>query len=314
VPGPVGIAINPETNVVYMKVSDAAGWGSGYPTLTALDGASGSVVSTTILPYNSHAYSLGHLAANSSTGDLYVSNDRWQVTALRDRVPAVTTTPVSSPTSADKTVTVDTTTAQITFTAVAQPGETTVTPIDATTAPVQPTNEFAISGSLAYEVETTAAVTFPVTLCFNVASVTSPDAFSNLHVLHGEDGVWVDRTTSRDYASGTICGTVTSLSPFTIAPSLAPPPPGTSQIADLIAAVTDANPTLGHGLGPDLTTKLTEAVRFLTAGRKDNALFKLGEFEAAIQRELAKKEPKLTTVQASSLLATLARIRVALAR
>lgn len=46
--------------------------------------------------------------------------------------------------------------------------------------------------------------------------MTDPNTFAGLAVLHGEDGVWVDRTISRDFDSGTICASVSSLSPFAV--------------------------------------------------------------------------------------------------
>jgi hypothetical protein len=111
---------------------------------------------------------------------------------------------------------VSTQAASITFTDVASPGELTLQPVDASALPLQLPGQFAIESGLAYEVGTTASTAGPITLCFNVSHVIDPDLFAALRVLHGEGGIWVDRTTSRDYSSGTICAITDTLSPFVV--------------------------------------------------------------------------------------------------
>ncbi|MCM3871297.1 MAG: carboxypeptidase regulatory-like domain-containing protein, partial [Pyrinomonadaceae bacterium] len=73
-------------------------------------------------------------------------------------------------------------------------------------------------GNMAYEISTTANVTPPITVCFVVSPAAYPTqaAFSMLHILHGENGVLVPRTTFRHFPSRTICATVSSLSPFAL--------------------------------------------------------------------------------------------------
>ena len=54
-----------------------------------------------------------------------------------------------------------------------------------------------------------------VTICINYSGVSFSDP-SQLQLFHYENGAWVDVTTSLNTVISTICGTVTSLSPFAI--------------------------------------------------------------------------------------------------
>src|SRR5206468_8218023 len=61
----------------------------------------------------------------------------------------------------------------------------------------------------------------------NLPSITDQTTFSHLKVLHSETNAnnqlaLVDRTTGLDFASHTVCSSVSSLSPFVIAQSPAP--------------------------------------------------------------------------------------------
>ncbi|HYW69900.1 MAG TPA: MBG domain-containing protein, partial [Pyrinomonadaceae bacterium] len=83
---------------------------------------------------------------------------------------------------------------------------------------------FAIDGSsLAWDVTTTASYTGPVEACFHIYGSNETAAqFNARRVMHGENGVLVDRTSRHDYASGEICATVNSLSPFAVVTNLNP--------------------------------------------------------------------------------------------
>ncbi len=77
----------------------------------------------------------------------------------------------------------------------------------------------------AFDIITTATYTPPVTVCLPVPPDVSGPAFQQMRLLHGEEGVFVDRTTSRTTNGNgvrLVCGEVTSLSPFALAHSLAP--------------------------------------------------------------------------------------------
>lgn len=77
----------------------------------------------------------------------------------------------------------------------------------------------------AYEITTTAVYTPPIVVCLAVPQTVSPATFLTLRLMHGENGVFVNRTTSwEDDGKGNraVCGTVASLSPFALAINLAP--------------------------------------------------------------------------------------------
>ena len=105
----------------------------------------------------------------------------------------------------------------VTFAHVTSGGTTTVAPINPNSAGTVPSG-YAISGSsVAFEVTTTAAITPPIDLCFQVPAVNDPAVFANLRVLHSENSVLVDRTLSHDFPARTVCARTTTLSPFLIA-------------------------------------------------------------------------------------------------
>ena len=179
---------------------------------TVFDLATRSMLSEVLLP-ESAAYTNvnGFAATNPITHRVYLSSSN--VLVLQDTVTLAAATPGNSQV---EPVTVETTAVSLTFSDVATSGETTVTPIDPSATPLPAPGQYAIDGAPACEITTTASFSGPITLCFQSA-VDDPDVFGALRVLHGENGVWVDRTVSHDYASGQICAEVTSLSPFVIA-------------------------------------------------------------------------------------------------
>jgi hypothetical protein len=74
-------------------------------------------------------------------------------------------------------------------------------------------------GDIAYQINTTAAFTPPVTVCIDVSSDQYPTAssFNALSLLHDESGTLVDVTTGRDFGLHRICGQVNTLGNFVIA-------------------------------------------------------------------------------------------------
>lgn len=131
--------------------------------------------------------------------------------------------PESAPTATGSNVPIQTTNATLTFDSVTAPGVTTVAPI---ADPAQAGNipgGFAVSETLAFEINTTASFSGPVTSCFNVPTVSNEPDFLNLRVLHREFNAGtnqfelVDRTSSHDFPNRKICATTTSFSPFYLA-------------------------------------------------------------------------------------------------
>ncbi len=121
-------------------------------------------------------------------------------------------------------VTVQSTTGtELTFDNVSSPGVTAIQPIsDPEQAGTIP-GGFSVSGSIAFEISTTATFSGPITSCLSVPTVDDPVEFANLRILHSEfnsaTGQYelIDRTSSHDFPNRKICATTTSLSPFYLA-------------------------------------------------------------------------------------------------
>jgi DNA-binding beta-propeller fold protein YncE len=126
------------------------------------------------------------------------------------------TSALTTPTSGTP-VTVTAPEATITFDSVSGGGTTTIEPRSIAGLDVNLPGQFTIDGGLLYEVTTTATVAGSITLCFSAAHMNDPAGFEALHVLHAENGQWVDRTASRNFGTRTICAVTASLSPFAIA-------------------------------------------------------------------------------------------------
>ena len=161
-----------------------------------------------------------------------VSTPETRTGILFHKVPfgAVTQPPIPVPspppavvnTSSGTNITVQGNGATITFASVPVGGMTTVSSISSSEAGQLPVGYESPGANNAYEISTTATVQPPITTCFNVPSETDMAAFSLLRVLHKENGDLIDRTTTQDFASKTVCGRVNSLSPFLIANETAP--------------------------------------------------------------------------------------------
>src|SRR5207244_1123882 len=104
---------------------------------------------------------------------------------------------------------------------------TTNKPLHPSSAGALPSG-YLVVDDLAFEISTTATVTGPMTICFDVSSVTDQAVFAGLRVFHNEDGVLVDRTIlspdapAPDFAAKMICARVNSLGTFVLASNVAP--------------------------------------------------------------------------------------------
>jgi uncharacterized repeat protein (TIGR03803 family) len=103
----------------------------------------------------------------------------------------------------------------LTFGEIVQPGTTSVTTSTSTSAPPPPPTFNLGSTPTYFDVETTAVFAGPIQVCFNYAGVVLVDP-ARAKLLHFNGTVWEDVTTSNSVATTTICGSVTSLSPFVI--------------------------------------------------------------------------------------------------
>ena len=79
-----------------------------------------------------------------------------------------------------------------------------------------------LANSQGYNLETNATTSGLIDVCIKVPTEYSQTRFARLKILHGEGANLVDRTTSLNYQTRTICAQVSSLSPFVIAETLAP--------------------------------------------------------------------------------------------
>lgn len=113
-------------------------------------------------------------------------------------------------------------TVTVTFANVQVAGHTTATLITPQAAGSMPSGA-AVVGDMALEIRTTATVSGPIIVSFNVPSITTSEEFSALRVLHGENGVLVDRTIlspdqpAPDFTNKVVSARVSSLSPFALA-------------------------------------------------------------------------------------------------
>jgi hypothetical protein len=145
-------------------------------------------------------------------------------------------------------------TADVLFSAVTSPGIVAARPLPISDV-VLPTGYATAAVSTAIDITTTATFAGSARLMFRLtpaqlASITRL-AFENLRILHGENGVFVDRTVFLDYLTGAIFAEVTSFSPFALvmrnAPALSavtgpadPLPLGAA--ASVAATFADASP------------------------------------------------------------------------
>lgn len=148
---------------------------------------------------------------------------------------AVTTVPYSAPTSIGSPVTVQLGNITVIFTTVTAEGTTTAAPIDPNAQGAPPSGTSIIGP--ADDIATTATYSGPVRVCFNLPSITDPNVFSHLKLLHGENGALVDRTVGQNFSSQTLCASVDSLSPFIVAQGSTP----TAAPATLSGTITTAD-------------------------------------------------------------------------
>jgi Lamin Tail Domain/Carboxypeptidase regulatory-like domain/Putative Ig domain/Domain of unknown function (DUF4214) len=160
--------------------------------------------------------------------------------------------------------------ASVTFTSVTGGGTTTATPIDPSAAGT-PTSGYTATGP-AFDIATNAMVSGPIGVCINVPYITDASSFSGLRLLHLEGGSFVDRTTSTNFSSKTVCGSAPSLSPFVVAVTQGP----TAAAAFVTGKVTDAN---GEPVGGVMLT--LSGARLARAVTDANGLYSFGNLDAA---------------------------------
>jgi hypothetical protein len=143
----------------------------------------------------------------------------------------------SAATASGSNVTTTAGDATIRFTGVSASGNTTVNPIDPSTAGPALAG-YSLVGP-AFNITTTAVSTGPYNVCISVPYITDPAAFAVLKLLHNEGGVLVDRTTGQNFSTKVVCGNSPTLSPFVVALGQAPTA-ADSIIAGQITTVSGA--------------------------------------------------------------------------
>ena len=103
----------------------------------------------------------------------------------------------------------------------------------------------------AYDISTTATVTTPISVCVHIPAGVDR---SHIRLLHKEAGVWIDLPTSRvNDTARSVCGQVTSLSPFAMAINPALPTDAPSTISGTITT-SDGEPLANATVSLDSPT------------------------------------------------------------
>lgn len=102
------------------------------------------------------------------------------------------------------------------FTTVTSGGTTSIAPLDVSSVGALPNGFQLFGGSAAFNISTTATAQGPIGVCFNGYFNTDSLTFARLRILHNENGVWVNRTTSSDFAARILCSNVSSIGQFAV--------------------------------------------------------------------------------------------------
>jgi hypothetical protein len=164
----------------------------------------------------------------------------------------------------------------------------TVTPLSSTA-----TANFSLSDNLgAYDISTTATYSGSVTLCFQALTVNDQTTFDNLQILHVVDGMPQNITTSYDFATRTICGTVTSFSPFILVKGIV------NQLKDLVRAVDESD--VRKGIATSLDAKLENAEDAFDSASTNDKTTVCNLMGAFIDNVQAQSGQSLTLAEAES--------------
>jgi Big-like domain-containing protein/lamin tail-like protein/Calx-beta domain-containing protein len=123
----------------------------------------------------------------------------------------------------------------IKFGNVSESGNTTVAPIDPSTAG-PPLGGYSLVGP-GFNITTNTSSSGPYNICISVPYITEPTAFRMLKILHNEGGTLVDRTTGQDPINKIVCSNAPTLSPFVVALGSTP----TAEVAKVSGHIADAD-------------------------------------------------------------------------
>ena len=207
------VAVDPARGLLYARLGDIGCYAAMNcrEALVSMSGATGELASMVEWTASSDL-GWGPLTVNPTSHRIYMGQFMGggpeTVRVFEDAVVVTTSTTAASPTASGHGV-------NLSFTSVQAAGQTTISPVDSRSSRSKRQDSSRLNPDLPSKLQH-AQIGGPITLCFSTG-VSDPAVFNSLHLLHAEGGVWVDRTTSRDYASGAICGATTFLSPFVVA-------------------------------------------------------------------------------------------------
>lgn len=222
-PTDIGGTVNSQGNNLIENLTGATVSGTTTGNITGIDpqltalASNGGTTPTQALMATSPAIDAGNNTGAPTTDQRGAVRSNVDIGAFEAGVPVT-----SGTTSTGSNVNTSLGAVSITFAGVSTAGTTTQIPIDPSSAGTLPGGYSFGAGFPAFEITTTAVYTAPMTVCLQVPSVSDEMIFNALTFFHYEGGVLVDRTSSRDFPTRTICASVNSLSPFAVAQNLAP--------------------------------------------------------------------------------------------
>jgi hypothetical protein len=207
------------------------------------------------------------------------------------------TLPQTSPGSISTQTSVQTGTLTITFPNIT--GSTTHSQPTLSVSPLSSTTiaNLSLSDNLgAYDISTTATFgassSDPVTLCFQALTVNDPGTFSNLQILHVVNDIPQNVTTSYNFSTRTICGAVTSLSPFVLVKG------SVDQLKDLVRTVNEAD--LRKGIQTSLDAKLQAAIGALNSAHSNDLTTSCNQMNAFLNNVQAQTGNAITLAEATT--------------
>lgn len=126
------------------------------------------------------------------------------------------------------------------FATVTAGGSTSIAPINFASVGALPNGFHLFDDTAAFNISTTATIQGLIGVCFNNYFNTDAVTFARLRIVHNENGVWVNRTATSDFASGTVCSTVSSLGEFAVV-LLGPPTALIDSSSNRAAALNSVN-------------------------------------------------------------------------
>ena len=204
---PFGIAVDTTTNRVYMPAMNCC-------YVSSLETLFGDTNNVANFAFQAQYTFSGGIAVDSQTHRLIAYGQDMCPGNASGCIMAID--PGASTTSAGSNVSVQADQVQLTFSSVTSAGTTSATAIDPSSVGQIP-GGFAVSGSVAYQLSSTATFSGPVTIAFTVPGPISQQDFNSLRVLHNVSGTLVDVTASSpapNYSTLTIYATTNSFSPF----------------------------------------------------------------------------------------------------